>query len=232
MAAYAAAGGGKSETLSKRQAEEIINAANRINTDCSKKIEKKVQEFYEKISDVWEDKNAVEFSQKLKEQIEKIVEQLSKNNKTFGQTVTDIAKAYIAAGGMALGIAVAPAAILANIDVGKIKEFFGNGENGDDFGFRNVDSGPEEVMTAFNELKSDIQKIVSEAVEAIGRINAFGNSEVKNNLAKSAGRIVEIVGENIGTTENEIKSHVQATADAYKKTGSSSAQAADLRATK
>lgn len=224
--------GGKSETLSKRQAEEIINSANRINTDCAKQIEKRVKEFVDQVSDIWEDKNAVDFSQKLKEQAEKIVEQLSKNNKTFGETVTDIAKAYFAAGGMGLAIGVAPASILANIDVGKIKEFFGNGENGDDFGFRNVDSGPEEVMTAFNSLKSDVQKIVSEAVQGIGKINAFGNAEVKNNLAQSAGRIVEIVGENIGTTEKDIKSYVQSTADAYKKTGSSSAQAADLRATK
>lgn len=219
---------GEKETLSKAQAENIIEAANQIISLCKEKVEAANDEFVNKVSQIWEDKNAVEYMKIHKENFENFIEELGNNNKTFVQTVQDIGNAFLSAGNMGLTIAAAPLVIVPRIDVAKVKEYFENGENSDDFGFINITTGPEEVIEAFNDLKTQLEKLINDAVQQIGKINAFGNHQIVNNLALSAGKMVEILNGHVNTASTQVNEYVSSTALKYKNLGENATTSANL----
>ena len=114
-----------------------------------------------------------------------------------------------------------------NILVEAVKEFFGDG-NGDDFGFKDPVTGPEKVMEAFSTLKTAINNIMSQTISEIKGINAFGNTEVRNNLAQSAGEIVKLFKDRIEQDEKIVKQHLDETASKYKNLGSNAATTAKI----
>ena len=217
------------ETLSAKQVEKIIEETNKIMANCKTKMEEKNKEFIDKVSQVWEDKNAVDYMKIHKQNFEEFVKELGQNNRTFANTVKDIAQAYAKVAGMALSIAVAPISLVALFDVSKVKEHFNNTENADDFGFLNPESGAEQVMDAFEGLKSGLQTIAADTISQIKSINAFGNKMVQLNLAQSAGKIVEILEKHVQTANTQIKDYVGKTANAYIKTGAAAGAAASLK---
>ena len=215
------------ETLSMKQADKIVEELNKIMTLCKTKIEQKDTEFINKLSKVWEDKNATEFIQKHKQSMDRLMEGLNKNDNIFVNTVRDITAAYAKAGGMALALAAEAVKLGVTLPVEIIKEFFGDG-NGDDFGFKDPEKGADQVLDAFNDLASAIEKTASDAVNQIKGINAFGNTRVQLNLAASAGEIVNIVKVNIEENKKMVKEYVDQTAQGYKSVGSNAEGAAKI----
>ena len=222
--------GGSNETLSGKQAENIIEKANEIMTLCVKKMEESNDAFVKKLSTIWEDKNAVDYMKLHKKNFDAFVKELGDNNKVFAERVRDVANAYIKAGGMSVSIAATAIGLTANFAIESVKEFFTNGENSDDFGFKNPDSGAEQVMDAFKELKTALEKSASDAVNQIKGINAFGNINVQLNLAQSAGTIVGILKDHVNVAEKQIKQSVEETAKGYKSIGSGAETAAKISA--
>ena len=216
------------ETLSAKQADKIIERANEIVSTCKQRMETKNNEFVNKISTIWEDKNAVEYMKEHKKSFEDIISQFGNNNKIFAETVKDIATAYIKAGAMSVAVSVMPITLTANILIDKVKEFLANGQNTDDFGFKNPQAGAEQVMDAFVTLKTELEKEVNNAVNKIKGINAFGNVQIQNNLAQSAGDMVKILKERIAYEEKAIREAVDKTAQGYIKLGSSGETSAKI----
>ena len=216
------------EKLSKAQAEKIINEANKIYRNCKGQMDEKIEEFAGKVSDVWEDENAVEFAKQLKKNVEGFISEMSTNNKTFATRVKEIADAYLKEGKMGLTVGAVAAKLSSNINVAKIKKFFGNSENSDDFGFNGVDA-PDRVMDAWNTLKADLQKIAADTISDINSIPAFSNPRVRANIAKSAGGIVDILKGHVDECEKSVKELLQKTASSYKQLGSSAETAADIK---
>lgn len=217
------------ETLSAKQANNIIESENEILAACKAKMEQANDEFVDAISRVWEDTNAVEFMQTHKANFESFIEELSKNNRIFADTVKEIAMAYIKAGAMTVSVTAAPLALVGRFVVDKVKDTFADSENGDDFGFKNPDSAPAEVTNAINTLKGKLASAIEEATSKINSINAFGNQQVKLNLAKSAGELVRILSDHINETERTAKDYVAKTAAAYKGIGAGAAVSANLK---
>ena len=216
------------ETLSAKEANKIIEEANKIMSLCQKRMEEKNNQFVDKLSKIWEDKNAVEYIKMHKKNFEGFIDELSGNNRIFAERVKDIADAYIKAGGMAVAITAAPIALTANFVVDAVKEFFSNGENADDFGFKDPSAGASQVMDAFSELKQGLEKAASDAISQIKSINAFGNVNVQLNLAQSSGAIVNILNQHVDAAEKQIRDLVDQTAQGYIKIGSNSEAAAKI----
>ena len=222
-------GGVLHEILSMKQAMKIVSELNRIMTSLKTTIENKDGEFINKLSKVWEDKNAVEFIQKHEKSMHSLIDNLNKNMSTFVETVKNIAEAYSKAGGMNLSMSEVAQKLSINVPKDVIKEFFGDG-NGDDFGFKDPSKGADQVLDAFQELITAIEKAVTDAINQIKSINAFGNKNVQMNLAQSAGNMVSIVKNNIEENKNTIKEYVDATAQGYTKIGSSAETSAKISA--
>ena len=203
--------GSNNETLSMKQAMKIVSELNRIMTSLKTTIENKDGEFINKLSKVWEDKNAVDFVLKHVE------------------TVKNIAEAYSKAGGMNLSMSEMAQKLSINVQKDIIKEFFGDG-NGDDFGFKDPSKGADQVLDAFQELVTSLEKAISDAINQIKSINAFGNRNVQMNLAQSAGDMVSILKENVNQNKKMIKESVDATAQGYTKIGSSAETSAKISA--
>lgn len=215
------------ETLSMNQAIKIMVQTNQIMSNCKAKLEEQNDDFVKRVSELWEDKNAVEYMKAHKKIFEDMIDQLSHNNGIFRDTLAGIADAYAAAGGMAVKMTETAVKLTPNILVEAVKEFFGDG-NGDDFGFKDPVTGPEKVMEAFSTLKSAINNIMSQTITEIKGINAFGNTEVRNNLAQSAGEIVKLFKDRIEQDEKIVKQHLDETASKYKNLGSNAATTAKI----
>ena len=221
--------GSNNETLSMKQAMKIVSELNRIMTSLKTTIENKDGEFINKLSKVWEDKNAVDFVLKHEKSMHEMIDNLNKNMSTFVETVKNIAEAYSKAGGMNLSMTEMAQKLAINVPKDVIKEFFGDG-NGDDFGFKDPSKGADQVLDAFQELVTSLEKAISDAINQIKSINAFGNRNVQMNLAQSAGDMVSIVKNNIEENKNTIKEYVDATAQGYTKIGSSAETSAKISA--
>ena len=148
---------------------------------------------------------------------------------TFVETVKNIAEAYSKAGGMNLSMTEMAQKLAINVQKDIIKEFFGDG-NGDDFGFKDPSKGADQVLDAFQELVTSLEKAISDAINQIKSINAFGNRNVQMNLAQSAGDMVSILKENVNQNKKMIKESVDATAQGYTKIGSSAETSAKISA--
>ena len=85
------------ETLSMNQAIKIMVQTNQIMSNCKAKKEKKNDDFVKRVSELWEDKNAVEYMKAHKKIFEDMIDQLSHNNGIFRDTLAGIADAYAAA---------------------------------------------------------------------------------------------------------------------------------------
>ena len=218
------------ETLSMKQANRIITEDQRILMETTMKMTSRNQEFVDQVANVWEDQNAVDLFKKHKENMEGFIDELKENGTIFANTVKDIADSYAKAGGMSERLSPPPMRLPKQIDVSKIKEYFTNGENGDDFGFVNPETGPSQVMEAFKNLVQDLKNIASEAVNEIKGINAFGNTEVQLRLAESAGKVVEILQNHIQSSEKVVEEYITKSAAGYVKVGAAGSAAAGIGA--
>ena len=206
------------ETLSVSQAIRIIDTANEILSKSNSKMNKAFNQFLTDLSDVWEDKNAVELAKVVNDSYQKILENLTKNNQIFADTIVEIANSYKTAGGMQESISIGACGFGGQLDIGQVQEYFSDG-NGDDFGFRDITVSPVQVMNALKEMESEIKAIAVEIVDAIKGIPAFGNQNVKLEIAKSAGKIVEIVDQALAKVRKSTEEQVTNTAMAYGKAG-------------
>ena len=215
------------EILSMKQAIKIMSQTNQIMANCKSKLEEKNDDFVKRVSELWEDKNAVEYMKAHKAIFEDMIEQLNINNKVFRDTLAGIADAYAQAGGMNVRMTEQALKLAARIGIEAVKEFFADG-NGDDFGFKDPITGPDKVMEAFTSLKTSVDAIMSQTVDEIRGINAFGNAEVRNNLAVSAGEIIKLFRDRIAQDEKVVRQHLEETASKYKNLGSNSATVAKI----
>ena len=205
------------ETLSPKQAAAICEEINAIMSSCKVRMENKNREFAEAVSKIWEDRNAVDCFKKHKQNMEDAINKLNQNNKTFINTVKDIANSYSSVGGMDK-IEAEAVTLVPNIDVSQVQEHFEDG-NGDDFGFVNPRNGVAQVMDAFDTLKNDLEQIADETQTRIHSINAFGNPNIQMELAKSAGKVVEILEDHVSQAREIMHEFLEKTARAYIEAG-------------
>lgn len=218
------------EILSMKQAKNIIETNEEIMANTVRRIEEKNNEFVDKISTIWEDQNAVDFMQLHKRNMEEIINELNNNKDIYANAVKDIADAYARVGGNSDRLTSTPRKLAANISVERVKPNFTGSGNDDDFGFKNPELGAEQVMDAFNELKTSLERIAADATNRIRSINAFGNTQVQLNLAQSSGKIVGIVLGAINASSTGIAQAVAETARRYTSIGQSAETASNLNA--
>ena len=218
------------ETLSMKQALHIITTDQMILRSTAMRMTMRNNEFVDQVSNLWEDQNAVDLFKKHKENMEGFIDELKENGNIFANTVKEIADSYAKAGGISQRLSFTPINIAKNIDVSKIKEHFTNGENGDDFGFINPETGPGQVMEAWESLVQDLKAMAVDAVDQIKGINAFGNTEVQLRLAESAGKVVEILNQHIEASKKVVAEYIEKSALAYVKVGAAGSAAAGIGA--
>ena len=212
------------ETLSPRQAQQIAKQFEDVINRIVRNITAGFDTFFEDMQREWEDKYAVELSQKLIQALEEISEHLKQNATAFNQTLDEICKAYAKTGGMSVAGISAPNVAKISTKSG-VKDTF----DGDMFGFKNIDSH-DKIVTSIKELVSKLGQSISEASSGIKGINAFGNPDVIANLAVSGGKVVEILQDAIKQVESSTAKNLEAAATAYRSTGSNAVEAANIQA--
>ena len=203
------------ETLSVKQANSIINSMNDIARDCCVETERANDEFVDELSRIWEDQNAVDFAKLHKQNVTDMINNLNSNNETYVRTVTDIANSYIKAGGVNEKVNALVAKRVANINVDRVKEYFTNTENADDFGFINPETGVDAIASVYENYEKKIERISLDTSKKIQQINAFGNQDVQLALASSAGKVVDIFLKGVKTETNHLREAVDKTAKNY-----------------
>ena len=203
------------ETLSMTQAGNIINTANEILGRSNGKMNDAFSKFLEDLSKVWEDNHAVELAEVVNNAYQDILANLTSNNQVFANTIIEIANSYKKVGGMQEGISTGACGFGGMLNMGQVTNHFSNTENADDFGFLDINSSPSIVMDSLKTLQNEMKRISTEIVDAIKRIPAFGNSNVKLEIAKSSGKIVEIIEEGVKDVSKSTEEKITEAAKAY-----------------
>ena len=207
------------ETLSPKQASEIINKCSDILEEVENQVTRKSEEFLLNLSKSWEDEHAVEFAGKLQQTIATIVSSVESNMQTLADQVKTIAEGYGKVGGNAVSISTFLMKKTSDINISMVQSTFADGESGDEFGFRDPSTDPETLFSSFTQLENTLSQISSDAVSQIKSINAFGNETVKNNLAKSSGKVVTILENAIYASKRYFYTSIVATINDYLKAG-------------
>ena len=216
------------ETLSPKQASEIINKCSTILEEVENQVTRKSEEFLLDLSKSWEDEHAVEFAGILQKTVSDTISSLNSNMQKLADQVKSIAESYGKVGGNAVSINAVLMKKAPEINISMVQNTFVDGESGDEFGFRNPSADPENLLSSFTQLKSFLSQVSSDAVSQIKSINAFGNDAVKANLAKSGGKVVTILENAVDTLKGGLNQSITDTMNDYIAVGGSAISAADL----
>ncbi len=211
------------EYLSRQEAAKIGTQYKDLVDGVIGEIQTGFNDFFADMEREWEDKHAVKFAGDLKQAMSEVTDHLKQNCEKFRQTINEIAKAYGTTGGIDVGTVVAEIVPRTLTITENIKETF----DGDKFGFMNVDSH-DKIARAITSLISKIDGVKGSIPGKIAQIDSFGNEEVKQNLGKSGGTIVEILQDAIKEVEIASKENLQKAAEAYMQTGTKAAEAANI----
>ena len=203
------------ETLSITQASKMVEQANESLSTCKNEIETKINDFLSDMSRIWEDKNAVELAVNINTSYQRVLKTMTKNIAEFANNLQQITTLYLKLGAMPEKLTTEPAKFSGELNYNVVKEYFKDSENGDDFGFKDVKQSPQLVMNSFEILRNKLQIATSEMIGSLDKIRAFGNSNVKMEVAKSAGSIVNIITQEIEAMRNDTKEKLMTTAAQY-----------------
>ena len=178
-------------------------------------METKMNDFLLDMSRIWEDQNAVDLSININRSYERILSTMTSSNNEFAKNLEEITKLYLAIGAMPEKLTAQPIKFSGELNFKVVKEYFKDSDNPDDFGFKEVDISPQMVMNSFDILKQKTELIANDMVTNLDKIRAFGNSNVKMEVAKSAGRIVESITQEIEILRNDTKEKLMTTAAQY-----------------
>ena len=220
---------GSDAIVTLKQAKGINAEIESILLATAKQMETRHDEFVNQISNIWEDKNAVEFIKVHKTNMTGFLDELQKNGNAFTGTVAGIANHFAEIAGIAERLTPSNIKLTANFNTSKVAEHFANGENGDEFGFKNPAVGAQQVMDAWQSLKNDLTKYANDAVTRINGINAFGKASIRMRLAESAGKNVSILEQHINDSKKQVEEYVNKTARRYVEANTSAEEAANLK---
>ena len=216
---------GQFEKVSRSQAQNLGKRYNEIINSASQRIRTSCEEFVKVANENWADDNEFKFITDFSTDMTNISDVLSKNSKSFLETIERIANSYIATGGGSGRVSLdKPKADTHNYQGKKI--FDGTT---DETGFKTTTS-PDTILEAFNKLVGELETIASDVTSSLKSIDAFGNTTVKNNIAVSGGKVVEILREGIEKLSKDLNAGITAALEAYEQTGKKAAEAANLQA--
>ena len=212
------------ETLSPRQAKQIVTQYESCIDQTIKHIESGFTDFFVDMAHEWEDNYAVELSTKLRTTMGEVKGHLQENCDKFCDTINSIVNAYAQTGNMSIKD------IIDHFSVGElhieanIQETF----DGDMFGFKDVES-PDKIARAIEQLVKKLNAVILDTASKLKSVNAFGNPDVIAELATSGGRVIEILQDAVKQVEDSTKENLSKAAQAYKKTGDSARMAANIK---
>ena len=230
------------ETLSMKQANKIADDFGIAMLKIVCEVNDRNHDFYMTVKKIWQDQNACDFKTKHSRYISDALETLRKNYRIFILTLVEITNAYASAGGMnekfspsidEVTIFRASSLSYTQIGADEFHPYFTQGYGmaefaTDEFGFMNPETGGQEAIDAFNELVNAISKRAQEVVDEIKKINAFGNTTIKLNLARSSGLVVSELSNALDKSLKDIQELLERTAAMYKKVGQEAVGAANI----
>ena len=215
------------ELVTPSQGKQIIREYEGIISRAVNQIKNKSDEFAQLVKENWADANEVKFLNDFTSAMDGFISELNSNNTTFSTTVQDLVDAYRKTGNLG-SVSVGTVSTLKPSFAYSPKETF---EDGETTGFK-TETSADTIKKSFNSLISELEGILDETNTSLASLNAFGNSDVKNNIAKSGGTIVSILRDHIQETDTNLGDSIESARDAYLKTGNSAASAAILTAGK
>lgn len=221
------------ETLSVSQAKKILDELDEALVSVHKKLVEKNGVFVDKLVNSWEDNNAVRYMGEHVKKLGEVQVLMHQCGEKYMNMLEDIANSYLKVSGSSERFYYnrIPG---ASMEFGsfssqgkKVKEFFGDG-NGDDFGFKDVKGGTDQILQSFDEFASDVSVLEDQLGAAIRGINAFGNQNVQNNLAKSGSDLVYAIGTRIHELRKAFSTYLEDSASRYTQVGSNSETSAKI----
>jgi len=177
-------------TVSPRQVEAIMNAAEGILSSAKAQIEEKINDFLKESSKLWADDEAVKMSNRLYDAFGEVISGLGGSGSKLSDEVVDIANKYAKAGGKLISFNRRIMKFGNGITKGLVKASFDD----DSFGIKDENSLSNVEALFDNNLVPAVQKVLDDLVVKLSRTNAFGNGAI----------IAALAGAGVGIREGAI----------------------------
>lgn len=209
------------ETLSMTEAKKILDESASAVIRFETKLINNGEDFEEKLSKIWEDEYAVSFIKEFWSRMQNLIQNTEMNYTSYAMTIKEIAEAYAKTGGVQPLIVLETQlpknmAAKAPTVIGKVQNHF---PLSDEFGFKNIETGPNECGDLFDEALSSLINIAGEVAADLDKINAFGNQKVKSNIEGYFKSILQNTMMIYTRMKTESRNKIYAAANKYKKTG-------------
>ena len=181
-------------TVSPKQVQAITREIDEIMASTKVKAENAGSGFFEKMKNLWEDTQAVEFAKVIGKKMEDSVQQLALGGNGLKDGVVDIANFYARRAGKPL-MNAPHSSFNGAFNPSVVSDTF----DGDTYGFKDSSSAAV-LLGEINALTLAYQKLGQETASRISSINAFGNPDIKVKLLSCANKVsqdLELVGKEI-----------------------------------
>ena len=193
-------------TITPKQVEALCSEIDGIFSDAKNKIESKMIAYNSLVSKNWADEDAVEFTRKISNSMNSVINSLAENSNNIKFGIVDFANYYAKIGNkpmMNSSRTVFHSAINPSI----VKPSFDDGET---YGFKG-DNSSEQIAEQLETLIKDCNGICNNLTECFQSVNAFGNPEIKaiiNRVGNQVSKSFMTTIQDIRNTANDKIYHV------------------------
>lgn len=214
--------------LDQGAAEQMYNAAKSAVEGARDTIQNGTNNFAAQMKNVWRDGNAKIFIGDVKTDVESILKTLNSNWEIFVKALHDVAQNFAETGNYELtaNIPVSAEALsyTININPDEFEWFVPNKKAG----FLRSVANPEDLVSAFNTLVSDIDTACTQAQSAMASLEAFGAENVNANFAGSMKKLLTITKDNLSDEQEGIKKCTTAQDASYTAADTAAQTASDI----
>ena len=189
-------------TVSPKQVQVLENEIDSIFSIAKVKTENACNDFLNKVSNKWADEYSVSFAKDFTNSMNVCIDSLAKSANDFKSSITNIANFYARKAGKQL-LSFNNLSCNSAINPNIVKSSFNDGE----FGIKNINS-INDISLELNGLSNTYKSIAEELRSRISSINAFGNSEIKANLLKLSGNVMDILNSSIVKVKKEAETTI------------------------
>ena len=205
-------------TLSPRQVERLLNETNATFQKARSDVENQTLYLFDILAGTWADANAVIFARDLAVRMNNLVGSLSTHFNNLARGIVDLNNTYARAANKPQTPYYPNVSITSAISSnGKVSDFFKNGENPDDFGFRGGNQGEEKFKSGFNEFRKKFIQFRTDLLKSVNSINAFGNNDIKVAIANCVKQICDAADVDFQNIERNAEAKLADTRAKYQK---------------
>lgn len=210
--------------ISRAQVASLQSSFEEKMSNLVQQMQSASQTFTGVVQKEWADNDSVKALNTYKTNMDGFLEELNTNITAFHDMLQGVCDYYTRNGRMDPITVPAFTKQVATFMEGEPQ----NTLDGDRQGLANDNTSADAILTALKNYKTKCNTIRAIVQSSLQSINAFGDPELKQAVAKSGAKIVEILGQHIEKTNKDLDTLIEQAIQSYKDTATNSTTSATM----